>query len=93
MSVQPCEAIPVGTARSDHNWAVWSAKKCRYEVFGDYVIAYFKRTNRRLKLSEHVTRAARDELAAQQQAAINSFTQEAWFSRENRVSVSGVTTV
>lgn len=60
----------------DHNWAVWSAKKRHYEIFGDYVIPHFKQTNRRLKLSENVTRAAREDLAAQQQAAISSFTEK-----------------
>ena len=57
----------------DHNWAVWSAKKRHYEIFGDHVIPHFKKTNRRLKLSEQTTRDVREELAAQQQQAIKSF--------------------
>lgn len=57
----------------DHNWANWAAKKHHYELFGDYVIPHFKKTNRRLKLSETNTRAVRDELAAAQQKAIGDF--------------------
>ena len=58
----------------DHNWANWAAKKHHYELFGDYVIPHFKKTNRRLKQSELATRAVRDKLAAEQQAAIGAFT-------------------
>lgn len=58
----------------DHNWANWAAKKHHYELFGDYVIPHFKKTNRRLKQSETATRAVRDKLAAEQQAAIGAFT-------------------
>lgn len=57
----------------DHNWANWSAKKHHYELFGDYVIPHFKKTNRRLKLSEEYTRQVRDDLAEQQTAAIAAF--------------------
>ena len=58
----------------DHNWANWAAKKHHYELFGDYVIPHFKKTNRRLKQSELATRAVRDKMAAEQQAAIGAFT-------------------
>lgn len=58
----------------DHNWANWAAKKHHYELFGDYVIPHFKKTNRRLKQSEIATRAVREKLAAEQQAAIGAFT-------------------
>lgn len=57
----------------DHNWANWAAKKHHHELFGDYVIPHFKKTNRRLKISETATRAVRDELAAAQMAAISDF--------------------
>ncbi len=57
----------------DHNWANWSAKKHHYELFGDHVIPYFKQTNRRLQLSEKVTREAREPLAQAQQDAIGAF--------------------
>lgn len=57
----------------DHNWAPWAAKKHHYEIFGDYVIPHFKKTNHRLKQSEIATRAVRDKLAAEQQAAIGEF--------------------
>jgi limonene 1,2-monooxygenase len=57
----------------DHNWAPWAAKKHHYELFGDYVIPHFKKTNHRLKQSEIATRAVREKLAAQQQAAIGEF--------------------
>lgn len=57
----------------DHNWANWAAKKHHYELFGDYVIPHFKRTNRRLKISEAATRAVRDDLANAQLAAISDF--------------------
>jgi limonene 1,2-monooxygenase len=57
----------------DHNWAPWAAKKHHYEIFADYVIPHFKQTTRRLKQSELDARAVRDELAAQQSAAIGAF--------------------
>ena len=57
----------------DHNWANWAAKKHHYELFGDYVIPHFKRTNRRLKISEDATRAVRENLARAQQEAIGAF--------------------
>lgn len=60
----------------DHNWANWAAKKHHYELFGDYVIPHFKKTNRRLKMSEAATRAVRDDLAAQQQTAIGAFVEK-----------------
>lgn len=57
----------------DHNWAPWAAKKHHYEIFADFVIPHFKQTFRRLKRSEEDARAVRDELAAQQEAAIGAF--------------------
>ncbi len=60
----------------DHNWAPWAAKKHHYEIFADFVIPHFKQTNRRLKQSELATRAVRDELAAQQSAAIGAFAEK-----------------
>ena len=60
----------------DHNWAPWAAKKHHYEIFGDYVIPHFKKTNRRLKQSELDTRAVRDRLAAEQAAAVGAFTEK-----------------
>lgn len=58
----------------DHNWANFGAKKHHYELFGDHVIPHFKKTNRRLQLSEAAARAVRDKLAQAQQEAIGSFT-------------------
>jgi limonene 1,2-monooxygenase len=60
----------------DHNWAPWAAKKHHYEIFADFVIPHFKQTFRRLKRSEQDTRAVRDELAAQQEAAIGAFAEK-----------------
>lgn len=60
----------------DHNWAPWAAKKHHYEIFADFVIPHFKQTYRRLKQSELDTRAVRDELAAQQEAAIGAFAEK-----------------
>ena len=60
----------------DHNWAPWAAKKHHYEIFADFVIPHFKQTFRRLKQSEQDTRAVRDELAAQQEAAIGAFAEK-----------------
>jgi limonene 1,2-monooxygenase len=60
----------------DHNWAPWAAKKHHYEIFADFVIPHFKQTSRRLRQSELDTRAVRDELAAQQEAAIGAFAQK-----------------
>lgn len=60
----------------DHNWAPWAAKKHHYEIFADFVIPHFKQTFRRLKRSEEDTRAVRDELAAQQSAAIGAFAEK-----------------
>lgn len=60
----------------DHNWAPWAAKKHHYEIFADFVIPHFKQTNRRLKQSELDTRAVRDVLAAQQEAAIGAFAEK-----------------
>ncbi len=60
----------------DHNWAPWAAKKHHYEIFANFVIPHFKQTFRRLKQSEGDTRAVRDELAAQQSAAIGAFSEK-----------------
>ena len=57
----------------DHNWAHFGAKKRHYEIFGDYVIPHFKRTNVRMQRSEAALRAVRDPLAQAQQEAINAF--------------------
>jgi len=57
----------------DHNWAPWAAKKHHYEIFGDFVIPHFKKTNRRLKQSELDARLVRDKLAAEQAAAVDAF--------------------
>lgn len=57
----------------DHNWANFSAKKHHYEIFGDYVIPHFKKTNRRLQASEADARKVRDELAAEQEKAIAAY--------------------
>lgn len=57
----------------DHNWANFAAKKHHYEIFGDYVVPYFKQTNRRMQRSEAALRAVRDPLAQAQQDAINAF--------------------
>jgi len=58
----------------DHNWAPWAAKKQHYEIFGEYVIPHFKRTNRRLKQSENDARIMREQYAAEQKAAVAAFT-------------------
>jgi limonene 1,2-monooxygenase len=60
----------------DHNWAPWAAKKHHYEIFADFVIPHFKQTFRRLRQSELDARAVRDELAAQQSAAIGAFAEK-----------------
>ena len=57
----------------DHNWATFAAKKRHYEIFGDYVISHFKKTNVRMRQSEAVLRAVRDPLAQAQQEAIAAF--------------------
>jgi limonene 1,2-monooxygenase len=57
----------------DHNWAPFAAKKRHYEIFGDYVVPHFKKTNRRMQRSEAALRAVRDPLAHAQQEAINAF--------------------
>jgi len=58
----------------DHNWANFAAKKHHYEIFGDKVIPHFKKTNRRLQISEAAIRKVREELAQAQLAAIGEFT-------------------
>lgn len=57
----------------DQNWAQFSAKKHHYELFANYVIPHFKRTNVRMKKSEAALRKVRDDLAGQQQEAINDY--------------------
>jgi limonene 1,2-monooxygenase len=58
----------------DHNWAEFGAKKHHYELFGDFVIPHFKKTNRRMKSSEAALREVRDRLAAEQMEAIGAYT-------------------
>jgi limonene 1,2-monooxygenase len=57
----------------DHNWAEFSTKKRHYEIFADYVIPHFKKTNVRMKRSEADLRKVRVPLAAAQQDAIRDF--------------------
>ena len=57
----------------DQNWAPFDAKKHHYELFANYVIPHFKRTNVRMKKSEAALRQVRDDLANQQQEAINDY--------------------
>lgn len=59
----------------DTNWAKFDAKKHHYELFANYVIPHFKRTNVRMKKSEAALRQVRDDLAGKQQAAINDYRQ------------------
>jgi limonene 1,2-monooxygenase len=57
----------------DHNWAEFATKKLHYEIFADYVIPHFKKTNVRMKRSEADLRKVREPLAAAQQDAIRDF--------------------
>ena len=56
----------------DHNWAQYSVKRRHYELFGEYVVPYFKKTNRRMQQSEKLLRTVREPLAAAQQEATQS---------------------
>ncbi len=57
----------------DTNWAKFNVKKYHYELFANYVIPHFKRTNVRMQKSEQALRKVRDELAGQQQVAIDDY--------------------
>jgi len=59
----------------DHNWSNFANKKHHYELFSEYVIPHFKRTNVRMKASEANMRQVRAPLAQAQQEAINDFRQ------------------
>jgi len=59
----------------DHNWSNFANKKHHYELFSEYVIPHFKRTNVRMKASEANMRQVRGPLAQAQQEAINDFRQ------------------
>jgi len=59
----------------DHNWSNFANKKHHYELFSEYVIPHFKRTNVRMKASEASMRQVRAPLAQAQQEAINDFRQ------------------
>jgi limonene 1,2-monooxygenase len=57
----------------DHNWTEFEIKKQHYELFADYVIPHFKRTNVRIKRSESDLRSVREPLVQAQQEAITDF--------------------
>ena len=57
----------------DHNWTEFEIKKQHYELFADYVIPHFKRTNVRMKRSESDLRSVREPLVQAQQEAITDF--------------------
>ena len=57
----------------DHNWVNYAAKTHSYEIFADVVIPHFKKTNRRMKISEAKLREVREPLAQAQQEAIDAF--------------------
>jgi limonene 1,2-monooxygenase len=57
----------------DHNWVNYVAKTHSYEIFADVVIPHFKKTNRRMKISETKLREVREPLAQAQQEAIDAF--------------------
>ncbi len=57
----------------DHNWTDFETKKRHYQLFADYVIPHFKRTNVRMQTSEAALRAVREPLAAAQGEAIEAF--------------------
>ena len=57
----------------DHNWCQFEVKKRHYELFSDFVIPHFKRTNVRMKRSEADLRKVRDPLAQAQQDAITDY--------------------
>ena len=57
----------------DHNWCELETKKQHYELFANYVIPHFKKTNLKMKSSEKALRAIRDPLAEAQQEAITEY--------------------
>ncbi len=57
----------------DHNWTTFETKKRHYELFADFVIPHFKRTNQRMRSSEARLREVREPLAQAQQEAITAF--------------------
>lgn len=57
----------------DHNWSKFDAKKYHYELFADYVIPHFKKTNVRMQRSEADLRRVREPLVQAQQDAIKDF--------------------
>ena len=57
----------------DHNWRELEKKKQHYELFANYVIPHFKKTNLKMKSSEQALRQIRDPLAQAQQDAITEY--------------------
>lgn len=57
----------------DHNWTNFETKKRHYELFADFVIPHFKRTNVRMRRSEARLREVREPLAQAQTDAISAF--------------------
>lgn len=57
----------------DHNWCELEIKKQHYELFANYVIPHFKKTNLKMKSSEQALRQIRDPLAQAQQDAITEY--------------------
>lgn len=57
----------------DHNWCELETKKQHYELFANYVIPHFKKTNLKMKSSEQALRQIRDPLALAQQDAITEY--------------------
>ena len=57
----------------DHNWCELETKKQHYELFANYVIPHFKKTNLKMKSSEKALREIRDPLAEAQQEAITEY--------------------
>ena len=57
----------------DHNWTNFETKKRHYELFADFVIPHFKRTNVRMQSSEARLREVREPLAQAQTDAISAF--------------------
>jgi len=60
----------------DHNWAPYSAKKEHYHLFANLVMPHFQGTTRRLQANERWTRSVREELAAENWAAIQAFSKK-----------------
>ena len=57
----------------DHNWCELETKKQHYELFANYVIPHFKKTNLKMKSSENALREIREPLAQAQQEAITEY--------------------